>query len=84
MSNIFFEAIGCQSIELVSQIKSKLKLEKYIALSLRKVDPVFLITEVASNNRCVPTPFSKLDKFGQRAIITSICGHIRESVKASK
>ncbi len=79
----FLQAIGCKSLESILQIEDNDKLEKYIALLLKKTDTVFLITELAAEgDTVVPTLFSQLDKFGQRAIITNICEHIVQFVEA--
>ena len=83
MTGEFLKAIGCESLESILQIEDNDKLEKYIALTLKKTDPVFLITELAvDGDSVVPVCFSQLDKFGQRAIITSICEHIVQFVEA--
>ena len=83
MTGQFLKAIGCKSKESILHLRSSNKLEKFIALTLKKVDPVFLITELtADGGSMVPVCFSRLDKFGQRAIIISVCSHILESVEA--
>ncbi len=85
MTGTFLESIGVASLESILKIEDSDKLEKYIALTLKKTDTVFLISELTEDgDSVIPVCFSQFDKFGQRALITSICAHIVQFVEAHK
>ena len=84
MTEDFLKAIGCRA-ETLSQIQTPDRLEKFIKATLRRSNPIFLITEVIGEGaKAIPLPFNELDRFGQKAVIVSVYEHIQQAAKTSQ